>query len=165
MSNSNLMEQQARASVAFPPPLDEYKKFTKDGENPMEPPEIPDTQFSVFNKPQTEDDVPSLEQQGIPVLYDVNQPPLMELKKINHQILFTIQVLFQTLADGTTNPDEPLERMKHLFMNAHYLLHKLRTVQAYEHMHHCLREKKRQLDLFKKKFDEQLAEISQLKAP
>ncbi|EAY20844.1 MED7 protein [Trichomonas vaginalis G3] len=159
------MDQQQRATVAFPPPLEEYKQFTKDGENPIQPPEIPDTPFSVFNKPQNDDDVPSLESQGIPVLYDPSEPPLLELKKINHQILFTIQDLFQTLAGGNENPDKTLDQMKYLFMNAHYLLHKLRTVQAYEHMHHCLREKKRQLDLFQKRFDDQLAMVVQLKPP
>ena len=153
-----------KATVAYPQPLEEYKQFTEDNPNPMSPPEPPETPFKVFNRPQEGDIDPTLDS-GIQILYDQNEPPLMELKKINHRILFTFQKLFGILAVGNENPEPCLEEMKALFLNAHMLLHKLRKVQGYEHMHHCLREQKRQLDIFKKKFDDQLEEIAQLKPP
>lgn len=155
-----------RTTIAFPPPPDSYKKFGDGGEGLM-PPHPPGGPFSVFGQEQTSFDqsIPTLESQDIPTLYDPNAPPLFELKKINHQILFAFQKLVGIIATGNESPVQCLEQIKHLFMNAHYLLHKLRTVQAYEHMHHRLSEQKRQLDLFKKDFDEKLEKIANLKPP
>ena len=155
----------SQASVAFPEPISEYKQFTEEGASQVAPPRPPEGSFKAFGKLQEIDNEKTLEEQGIVREYDPNEPPLMALKKINHEILFTFQKLFGILAVGNESPEECLEKMKNLFLNAHYLLHKLRKVQAYEHMHHCLREQKRQLDIFKKKFDDQLAEIAQLKPP
>ena len=156
---------QNKATVAFPEPLKEYKQFTSDESNPMEPPQPPEGSFKVFNKTQENENDITLEDQETPLLFDPNEPPLMELKKINHRILFTFQKLFGILAVGNENPEPCLEEMKALFINAHMLLHKLRKVQAYEHFHHCLREQKRQLDEFKEKFDKKLLKAAQIKFP
>ena len=156
---------QNKATVAFPEPLEEYKQFTSDETNPMEPPQPPEGSFKVFNQAQEADNDLTPESQDTPLLYDPNEPPLMELKKINHRILFTFQKLFGILAVGNENPEPCLEEMKALFINAHMLLHKLRKVQTYEHIHHCLREQKRRLDEFKEYFDKQLATTAQIKSP
>ena len=155
----------SQAAVAFPEPIREYKQFTEEGAKKVVPPRPPDGPFNAFGKPQEVEKEKTLEEQNIPVMYDPKEPPLMELKKINHEILFAYQKLFGILAVGNEDPEPCLERMKSLFLNAHYLLHKLRKVQAYEHMHFCLNEQKRQLDIFKKKFDDQLEEIAKLKPP
>jgi len=151
--------------IPYPFPPDEYQYFTSDDKNPIDPPRPPDGPIVVFGEKQNDEDMASLEDQGVMIMYNPENPPLLELKKINHKILFAFQKLVGVIAEGGDNPNESLEEIKNLFMNAHYLLHKLRTAQAYEHMHHCLREQMKQLEEFKKKYSENLDEIAMLKPP
>ncbi|KAH0792912.1 mediator of RNA polymerase II transcription subunit 7-like [Histomonas meleagridis] len=160
------MSNEVRNTSAFPPPPDEYKAFTSEEKiESIQPPFPPSGPIKVFGQNQTEEQVQTLEEQGIPVLYDESQPSLLELKKLNHKILFAFQKLVGIIAEGNESTDECLEHIKHLFLNAHYILHKLRSIQAYEHMHYCLQEQTRQLDAFKQDFDAKLEEISHLTPP
>jgi mediator of RNA polymerase II transcription subunit 7 len=153
-----------RAAVAWPQPPDQYTAFTDpDAMNRPRPPSGP---ITVFGDPQQFDPtIPSLSEQNIPTLYDESSPPLSELKKVNHQILFTFQKLVGIIAIGEEGPDECLEHLKHLFMNAHHLLHRLRSVQAYENMHQCLRDQNLRLEKFKQKFDRKLEKMAALRPP
>ena len=148
----------------FRQPPSDYKAFTDGVAELMNPPKPPDGPVTVFGDPQGMDvQVPPLSEQNVPTLYDENAPPLFELKKINHRILFSFQKLVGIIANGTESPDECLEHIKHLFVNAHHLLHKLRDVQGYENMHHCLRQKNKKLEEFKAEFDKHLEETANLR--
>lgn len=155
-----------RSQSTFPPPPERYKQFTSDVAPRMQPPKLPDVPITVFGEQQSFDaPIESLTEQNIPILYDESAPPLGELKKINHKILFSFQKLVGIIADGTESPDESLEFISHLFTNAHHLLHKLRDVQGFENMHQVIREKNKRLDEFKAEFDLHLASIASLPAP
>ena len=150
--------------VAFPPPPD-YSKFTDENLSSISPPKIPNPPIQVFGENiNFNTSIPPLPE-GVPTLFDEEKPPLFELKRINHQILFTFQKLVGIIATGNESPEKSLEQIKFLFMNAHTLLHRLRTVQGYEHMRRCLEEQNRQLDNFKLQFKEKLDEIRSLKPP
>jgi hypothetical protein len=152
-----------RASLAFAQPPAEYASFTDESVD-IQPPPIPADRVPVFGEPPIPS-IPPLSEQNCPTLYDENAPPLFELKKINHRILFTFQKLVGIIATGTESPDECLDQIRFLFLNAHYLLHKLRAVQSYETMHHYLREQNRKLEEFKQEFDAKLREIATLRPP
>lgn len=155
-----------RAKNAFPQPPPEYATCTDAVVDSMQPPRPPAGPIAVFGDLQGgEAAVPSLADNNVPILYNESEPPLSELKKINHRILFSFQKLVGIIAEGNESPDKCMEDIKHLFLNAHYLLHKLRDVQGYENMRHCLRQKKEKLKKFKEEFDEHLREIASLKLP
>lgn len=158
------MTNEIKNTSAFPPPPDEYKAFTSEDKiNEIQPPVPPNGNISVFGEVQeAEKQIKSLEEQGIPVLYDETAPSLLELKTLNHKIMFAFQKLVGIIADGNESTEPCLNEIKNLFLNAHYILHKLRSAQAYEHMHYCLKEQKRQLDEFKKDFENKLNEIANL---
>lgn len=158
------MTNEIKNTSAFPPPPDEYKAFTsEEAVSEVQPPQPPKGPFSVFGKLQSADEqTKSLEEQGIPVMYDESAPILLELKRINHRILFAFQRLVGIIAEGNESTDQCLEEIKNLFLNAHSILHKLRSAQAYEHMHYCLRKQTQQLEEFKKDFENKLNEIANL---
>ena len=148
----------------YPQPPD-YTAFSGPNAGSIEPPKIPTGPISVFGEPQSFEEPETVMPPDTPILYDESGSPLVELKKINHQILFAFQKLVGIIANGLESPDECLERIKHLFFNAHDLLHKLRKVQGFEHMHHALRQKNKELEDFKRKFDKHLEDIASLKPP
>ena len=151
--------------VAFPPPPEEYSKFTDENAPNMKPPSVPNREVNVFGEPNSFDSkIPPLPD-DVPMLYEEERPPLFELKRINHQILFTFQKLVGIIATGNENPEPCLNTIKHLFINAHHLLQRLRAVQGYEHMRRCMEEQSRQLDEFKQQFKNKLEEIQNLKPP
>lgn len=155
-----------RGKNAFPPPPPEYSTCTDAVAESMAPPRPPAGPVTVFGEVQGADPVvPSLADKNIPILYDESAPPLFELKKINHKILFSFQKLVGIIAEGNESPDKCMEHIKHLFLNAHYLLHKLRDVQGYENMRHCLLQKNQKLEEFKAEFDRHLEEIASLQLP
>jgi hypothetical protein len=154
-----------RSAVSYAQPPPDYTAFTDDTAE-HQPPRLPTEPFLVFGEPQSDiASVPTLAEQNVPTLYDESAPPLFELKKINHRILFSFQKLVGIIAIGSESPDDCLEHIRHLFMNAHSLLNKLRSFQAYENMHHFLREQNRRLDEFRQEFDAKLADIAILKPP
>ncbi|OHT04546.1 Mediator of RNA polymerase II transcription subunit 7 [Tritrichomonas foetus] len=151
--------------AAFPPPPDEYTKYTNENMESFRPPKIPNGPVQVFGESNSFDSsIPPLPE-NVPILYDEEKPPLFELKRINHQILFTFQKLVGIIATGNESPEQSLNQIKYLFMNAHHLLHRLRAVQGYEHMRRCMEEQNRQLDNFKLQFRDKLDEIKSLKPP
>jgi hypothetical protein len=153
------------SSVSYAQPPSEYTAFADEAAE-CPPPRPPAEAFSVFGEPQLDiPAIPTLAEQNIPTLYDESAAPLFELKKINHRILFSFQKLVGIIAIGSESPDDCLEHIRHLFMNAHYLLNKLRSFQAYENMHHFLREQNRRLEEFRQEFDAKLAEIVNLRPP
>ena len=159
-----MSEQRSKAAYPAPPP--EYSSFTDPSADAMKPPPPPTGPITVFGETQGgETPVPSLADQNVPVLYNEAAPPLFELKKINRRILFSFQKLVGIIAEGSESPDECMEHIKHLFVNAHHLLYKLRDVQGYENTHQCLRQKNQKLEEFKADFDRHLEEIAALRLP
>lgn len=157
------MTDQSTVQVPFSPPPEGYSKFTDD--NSIQPPPIPSGPVKVLGEEISFDSsIPPLPE-GVPILFDEKEPPLFELKRINHEILFTFQKLVGIIATGNESPENSLDQIKYLFMNAHHLLHKLRDVQGYEHMRRCMEEQNKQLDTFKAQFREKLDEIKKLKPP
>ena len=156
-----------QTSTTYPIPPDDYQKFINDDKIPLKPPNVPTETFKIFGKeqPDLESSKNFLEDLNIPILYDINKPPLMELKVLNHKILFKYQELIGIIAEGNQDPTEILDNIQKLFFNAHHILHTLRTAQAYEHMHFCLNDQMESLKQFKKKFDEHLNEMNSLKPP
>jgi hypothetical protein len=155
-----------RTAIAWPQPPDDYTAFRDGIPDFAEPPVPPAVPFSVFGQQQELDPViPSLAEQNCPILYDESSPALIELKKLNHRILFAFQRLVGTIAQGDQSPDELLQHLNYLFMNAHYILHKLRPVQALEHMRWLLHEQNRQIDAFRRDFDAELDHIVALQPP
>lgn len=150
-------------ALTWPEPPREYKEF-EDGCEGLLPPRIPTEPITVFGEPMSFDETPPGMGPDVPVLYDPSAPPLLELKKINHKILFSFQHLVGIMANGTDNPETCFEHITHLFKNAHDLLQKLRTVQGYEHLHYNLRQNNKKLEEFKQEFDKHLASATQLKS-
>lgn len=158
------MEDQSTV-VAFPPPPEEYSNFTNENLNSIQPPKIPNGPVHVLGEDISfNSSVPPLPE-GVPILFDEEKPPLSELKRINHEILFTFQKLVGIIATGNESPEKSLEQIKFLFMNAHQLLLKLRDVQALEHTRRCLEEQNNRLEDFKREFREKLDSIKSLRPP
>ncbi|KAK8881965.1 Mediator of RNA polymerase II transcription subunit 7 [Tritrichomonas musculus] len=151
--------------VAFPPPPEEYSKFTDENLNSFQPPKPPNGPVQVFGEEINFDMSVHPLPEGVPILFDEDKSPLFELKRINHRILFTFQKLVGIIATGNESPEKSLDEIKHLFMNAHYLLHRLRTVQGYEHMRRCMEVQNKKLDKFKSDFAEKLDKIKRLEPP
>lgn len=156
------MDDQSMIVNAFHPPPD-YSKFADD--NSVQPPKIPTGPVQVLGEEISfESSIPPLPD-GVPILFNEKEPPLKELKRINHEILFNFQKLVGIIATGNESPESSLDQIKYLFMNAHHLLHKLRYVQGYEHLRRNMEEQNRHLDNFKKNFRDKLDEIKKLKPP
>lgn len=161
---SNFLMSKPQAVTAFPPPPD-YQNFTDENMPNITPPPIPETPVQIFKENEPLDStVPPLPE-NIPRLYNPDKPLLEELKKINHQILFAFQALVGIIATGEENPENTLNQIKYLFVNAHHLLHRLRDVQGYEHMRRFLDDQNHQLNEFKNEFRDKLEEIKLLKPP
>jgi hypothetical protein len=156
---------QMAATISYAQPPSEYTAFTDESFD-FTPPPPPDNPFSIFGEPKLDADaIQTLAEENVPALYDDAAPPLFELKRINHRILFAFQKLVGIIAVGTESPDDCLEHIHSLFMNAHYLLNKLRSFQAYENMHHFLREQNRKVEEFRLDFDTRLFDITSLQPP
>ena len=157
------MSEKQKNSVVYPQPPKEYKEFEENVT--ISPPPLPqEDHITVFGYEQPGKNL-TLEEQNIPVLYDQNAPPLLELKKINHQILFTYQKLVGIIADGNEDPDPILTHIKNLFLNAYYILNELRSIQAYEQASYCLKEQTQRLTNFKQEFQNCINRVSQLRPP
>ena len=155
-----------RTATMFPSPPNTYNQFKKDKAATIVPPKPPAGDFQVFGETQSHGvQIPSLEERGITVLYDPNEPPLLELKKINHKILFAYQSLISVISTGNGDTETVLAEINVLYLNAYHLLQKLREVQAYEHEHYRLREQKRILEQFKQDFDKKLSDVASLQPP
>lgn len=157
---------ESRTTLLFPPPPRQYSLFTDEDSVNKEPPLPPEGSFTQFGATITQTfDIPSLEERGIPILYDQNAPLLQELKKVNHLILFTFQDLITILSCGNEDPEPIISRLKSLFINAEYILAHLRDVQAYEHTHIRLKEQREKLKEFKETFEEKIKALSDIQPP
>jgi hypothetical protein len=148
-----------RNKTAFQGPPDDHRESLEPPERPVDP--------TVASGVQQEGNpaVDSMADMNVRVFYDKNESPLKELKKINHFILLSFQDLIGIISDGEDEADECLERLKHLFMNAHDLLHQLRQVQGYENMHQSLKNQNDRIEEFKRRFKKKLDKMAALRPP
>jgi hypothetical protein len=104
-----------------------------------------------------------LSDQNAPMLYDPDKPPLTELKEINHKLMRAFHRLVGIIADGNEPPDDCLEDIKFLFLNARHLLQRLRRLQEFENRRLVLEEESQQLASFKAEFTAILNDVMHIR--
>lgn len=135
--------------TSYPVPPDYFSRFTdenlarleeadeKDGDLkfliPPSPPPANDT-YSAFGRTwQVNDRLPTLAEQNIPQLYPEGPiDRMVELKKLNHMIMFEFLDLVDVLIKEPSQFASRADRIRDIFVNIHHLINEYRGHQAKE---------------------------------
>uniref|UniRef100_A0AC35U5J8 Mediator of RNA polymerase II transcription subunit 7 n=1 Tax=Rhabditophanes sp. KR3021 TaxID=114890 RepID=A0AC35U5J8_9BILA len=136
MADNSKKSDSDQVNSPFPLPPAYYKKFlTKRVEAGItpKPPPVPD-KYNVFGETVDWTNIGdlTLEELGIERLYDLGNDYKEELKKINDAIIGVYLDLVDMLIISPLNPKraEKVLLLKSLFINFHFILNKLRRIQA-----------------------------------
>lgn len=143
--------EKTKKSDPKPPSEYRYIPLNEDVAPPL-PPATPDLNLFGSEKFYKKvDEVPENDD-ALRQYIDETKPPLQELKKINHKMLFKFKDLIGQLKDGEEMVNSHLDELGYMYMAAHRLLHKLRSAQSLEHQLFHLKSQKSNLDDFQENF-------------